>query len=111
VNLALIGQWEGKCYAIPLWILRDLLLGFEVIASELFTILDSEEIYWPSIRFFNNSTQKKDCSYVVFLEEDIFHDQKVFLQLKKNQITLSKYYDEIGFFELIARTKIPELDD
>jgi hypothetical protein len=111
VNLALIGQWEGKNHAIPLWILRDLLLGFEVIKPELFMILDTEKLYWPSIRILDDSKQKKEDSYVVFLKEDIFSNKKVHLQLKNKHISVSKYYDEIGFFEWIARTKIPELDD
>ena len=46
VELALLGYWENKQFAIPLWIMKDLLLGFEIISSDNFIILDSEPFNW-----------------------------------------------------------------
>ena len=44
IELALIGFWETKQIAIPLWILNENLLGFEIITLN-FTILDSETLF------------------------------------------------------------------
>ena len=46
IELALLGYWEKRQYAIPLWIMKDLLLGFDVISDDHFEILDSEPLTW-----------------------------------------------------------------
>ena len=46
VALAILGYWQNKQFTIPLWKINDLLLGFKLISSENFIILDSEPIRW-----------------------------------------------------------------
>lgn len=112
INLALIGLWQGEQFAIPLWILKDLLIGFEVITPDTFTVLDSEPLSWvlpnlvnrESIQFRNNNVG------VVLFGKDIFQGQKIFFRLDKRQISICEYFNELEFFTRIAQTEIPELD-
>ena len=68
VELALLGCWENKQFAIPLWIMKDLLLGFEIISSDNFIILDSEPLNWsPPVSLENEKiySQYKNIDLVI----------------------------------------------
>ena len=69
IELALLGYWEKRQYAIPLWIMKDLLLGFEVIPNEYFEILDSEPLTW-SYGIIDTKNQKMP---VTFFIDTLFH--------------------------------------
>lgn len=112
INLALIGYWEEKQYAIPLWILKDILLGFEIIKSNSFLILDSRTHTWAqSILISNNNKSIDENSSLILLNEDFFIGQKIYLKLDKGQIFVSDYFNELEFFKRIAQTEIPNLDE
>ncbi|MFX0205935.1 MAG: hypothetical protein ACFFDT_08100 [Candidatus Hodarchaeota archaeon] len=112
INLALIGYWEEKQYAIPLWILKDILLGFEIIASDSFLILDSEPHYWSQPILISNKIKPIDeNSSLILFSEDIFIGQKIYFKLDKGQIFVSDYFNELEFFKRIAQTEIPDLDE
>ncbi|MFX0050170.1 MAG: hypothetical protein ACFFAJ_06305 [Candidatus Hodarchaeota archaeon] len=112
INLALIGYWEEKQYAIPLWILKDILFGFEIITTDSFLILDSELQYWTQPTLISNNNKLKDeNSSLVLLGEDFFIGQKIYLKLDKGQIYVSDYFNDLEFFKRIAQTEIPELDE
>lgn len=114
VDLALLGYWENKRFAIPLWIINDLFLGFEIVPAENFTILDSEPIIWSQLVSMRervvNSLYNDNSSYI-FLNDGIFQGQKIYFKLEGGQIVVSKYYNELKFFERIAQTDIPEIDE
>jgi len=112
INLALIGYWEEKQYAIPLWIFKDILLGFELVTSDFFMILDSEPLTWSTPTLITNKTNSlvKNPSLVI-LNDDIFINRKIYFTLDKGQIFISDYFDDIEFFERIAKTEIPEFDE
>jgi hypothetical protein len=116
IELALLGYWEESYYAIPLWIMNDLLLGFEVIPYEQFKILDSELLTWPQRK--NDITNQKLSlrsteSNLIILDDDFFQrqNQKIYFKLQGSTINLSRYFNELELFDRIARTKIPEIDE
>ncbi|WP_455463170.1 hypothetical protein [Candidatus Hodarchaeum mangrovi] len=110
VDLALIGYWNNKYYGIPLWIMQDLLLGFEIIEEEKFIILDKESLF-----FIDSSNDYKtsfnDNETLIIVEENIFKKQKMFLEINNKNILITEYFNELDFFERIARTVIPEIDN
>ncbi|WP_455141881.1 hypothetical protein [Candidatus Hodarchaeum mangrovi] len=110
VDLALIGYWNNKYYGIPLWIMQDLLLGFEIIEEEKFIILDKESLF-----FIDSSNDYKtsfnDNETLIIVEENIFKKQKMFLEINNKNILITEYFNEIDFFERIASTVIPEIDN
>lgn len=112
IELALIGYWETQQIAIPLWILNDLLLGFEIISTEKFIVLDSEPLNWKSslptsIQTSISHTTEKET---LIITEKTFLNDKIYFQIKYSDITISEHFDEIQFFDRIAQTIIPELD-
>ncbi|MFW9905907.1 MAG: hypothetical protein ACFFFH_16415 [Candidatus Thorarchaeota archaeon] len=113
IELALLGSWEGRQHAIPLWILKDLLLGFEVISSEQYEILDSEPLTWLQQKT-TTSKQKISLSLdpnLIILDDDFFQGEKIYFKLEDNTITISRYFNEMEFFDRIARASIPEIDE
>ncbi len=113
IELALIGYWEKIQMAIPLWILNELLLGFEIISAEEYSILDSEPLRWDFLgqyKQYKISSQNSQ-SYFVFLDDELFKDNKMFFKINNGKISISEYFNELEFFERIAQTIIPELDD
>lgn len=113
IELALLGYWEKRHYAIPLWIIKDLLLGFEVIPNEQFEILDSEPLTWSQGKI-EPKNQKDLClgdSNLVILNDEFFQDQKIYFKLEGSTINVSRYFNELEFFDRIARAKIPEIDE
>ncbi|UCG89538.1 MAG: hypothetical protein JSU57_03435 [Candidatus Heimdallarchaeota archaeon] len=114
IDLALLGYWEKRQYAIPLWIMNDLLLGFEVISNEYFEILDSEPLTWfhgiLSAKNQKNSSPITEAN-LVMLSDDFFQGQKIYFKLEGSTINVSRYFNELEFFDRIARAKIPEIDE
>ncbi|MHA2248416.1 MAG: hypothetical protein ACXADY_25940 [Candidatus Hodarchaeales archaeon] len=108
-EIALLGYWENKEMAIPLWIIDDLLLGFEVISDEEYQVLSSEPLNWVY------PLTHEDISFiagngVVSLDEDIYRNRKIFFELKRTFISLSAF-NELEIFERIANVDLPEVDD
>lgn len=106
VELAILGHWQNKQYAIPLWMIRDLLLGFEVISTEDFAILDSEPMKWSQIV---KSKDFSQCEKVEFIlqEEDILHGDKIYFKIENGQIFVSEYSNAFDFFNRIAQIDLP----
>ncbi|MFX0123126.1 MAG: hypothetical protein ACFFAE_05770 [Candidatus Hodarchaeota archaeon] len=114
IDLALIGYWEKSQHAIPLWIMKDLLLGFEVIPNEHFEILDSEPLTWSqgiSVTKNQRNASSLPESNLAIVNDDFFQGQKTYFKLEGNTINLSRYFNELEFFDRIARAKIPEIDE
>ncbi|MFX1282543.1 MAG: hypothetical protein ACFFB5_02775 [Promethearchaeota archaeon] len=111
VELALLGSFENKQFAIPLWIMKDLLLGFEIIPSKGYIILNSKPLMWSPTHLTDfNSSHNKESGLIV-LSDDFFQGQKIYFKLKRGQIMPTRYFNELEFFDRIARTKIPEIDE
>lgn len=115
IDLALLGYWEKRQYAIPLWIMKDLLLGFEVIPDEHFEILDSEPLTWSqgitATKNQRNSSPLAVSNLVILNDDDFFQGQKIYFKLEGSNINVSRYFNELEFFDRIARAKIPEIDE
>ncbi len=113
IELALLGGWENKQIAIPLWILQDVLLGFEVITPKTFLVLDSEPLKWNSPVLNKQSrciSQNKQCNLEMY-DSDLFQNRKLNFKINRGRISLSEHYNELEFFERIAQTLIPELHE
>jgi len=109
-DLALIGHWNNKNYSIPLWTMQDLLLGFEIIEEESFVILDEEPLLFIDI-LKKYQPSFEDNETLIVLEENIFKNQKIFLEINDRIIFITEYFNELDFFDRIARTVIPEIDN
>ena len=113
IDLALIGYWEKEQYIIPLWILNDLLLGFEILPAIDILILDSKKILCttPVLTDEELSLENNQASYLMVFCNDFFHQQKIYFKLEKDHLSLLNYSREIEFFQRIAQAFIPELDE
>ena len=111
IELALLGYWEKRQYAIPLWIMRDLLLGFDVIFDNYFKILDSEPLTWSQEKIDNLKISPLTESSLAFLTDDFFQGQKIYFKLEGSSISVSRYFNELELLDRIARAKIPEIDE
>jgi len=113
IELALIGGWENNQIAIPLWILHDVLLGFEVITANTYLVLDSESLQWNSPYSDRQSecdSQNKQCNVEMY-DSELFQNRKLNFKINNGRISLSEHYNELEFFERIAQAVIPELDE
>ena len=112
VDLALLGTWKNQILAIPLWILNDTLIGFEILSSANFSVLDSFSLNFDSP--FNRLPQDttKNNKFLV-LDNDVFYGNTLYLKIINDSLLLSDYQqiDELAFFERIASTFIPEIDE
>ncbi|MHA1214730.1 MAG: hypothetical protein ACTSPG_05500 [Candidatus Hodarchaeales archaeon] len=111
IDLAITGHWEKKNIAIPLWIMRDLLMGFEVLKNEDFSIIDSEILTNQSFYGEINTLNPSNHNIMVVLEDEIFQGSKLCLEINNGDIYFSKYFNDTLFLERIANTTIPELDE
>lgn len=111
IELALLGYWERRQYAIPLWIMREILLGFDVISDNYFEILDSEPLTWSQGKIDNQKISVLTESTLAFLTDDFFQGQKIYFKLEGSYISVSRYFNELELLDRIARAKIPEIDE
>jgi len=111
IELALLGYWERRQYAIPLWIMREILLGFDVISDNYFEILDSEPLTWSQGKIDNQKISVLTESTLAFLTDDFFQGKKIYFKLEGSYISVSRYFNELELLDRIARAKIPEIDE
>ena len=112
IELALLGYWNENQLAIPLWITKNLLMGFEIITEDDYVILDSEPIIWStrvSQEKWRTNSRNSNRDFI-YLTDDIFQGQKIYLKIEKGQIVVSNYFNELEFFSRIAMTSLPQLD-
>jgi hypothetical protein len=107
IELALLGYWQNKQYTIPLWMIRDLLLGFEIISTKDFTILDSEPLSWSPFVKSRDLNQGEKVEFLI-QEEDLLYGNKIFLKIENSQINVSEYSSAFNFFNRIAQTDFPD---
>lgn len=109
-DLALIGKLDNNEYAIPLWIVNDQLLGFEIIESKNYSIIDSELLRWVPV-VSRKDDLKNEKTSLIMICEDIFLKNKIYLKIVQRTISVSNYSNDHEFFNRIADTFIPELDE
>ena len=115
IDLALTGYWENKEYAIPLWIMNDILIGFEIISSDRYHIIDSLSLKWnspylPSSGFIKNTS---DTDKIYVINSNLFTGNSLYLKISHGVVFISDFSqeDEVNFFKRIASTVIPEIDE
>jgi hypothetical protein len=115
IDLAIIGHWNNKEYAIPLWIMNDILIGFEILSKEYFAIIDAFSLNWQSPSYPGGSLKNSDDdkTEIYVLNSDLFQNNILYLKIAGGNIFVSDFNknEELKFFERIASTIIPELDD
>ena len=116
IDLALTGFWNLKKIAIPLWILNDTLIGFEIIQGEgQYQILDSFPLYWqtPVTQQTTEILTGPEKKEILILEDDVFCGNSIYLKIEQKSIMIANInpYDDLKFFERIASAVIPEIDE
>ncbi|MHA1541753.1 MAG: hypothetical protein ACTSQH_02110 [Candidatus Hodarchaeales archaeon] len=116
IDLALTGFWNMKKIAIPLWILNETLVGFEIIQDEShYQILDSFPLYWktPVSHQTTGGYTRSETNEKIVLDTDIFCGNTIYLKIKQKNIMISNInpQDDLQFFKRIASAVIPEIDD
>ena len=116
IDLALIGNWNTQQLAIPLWIINDELMGFDFLPiNEKYEILDSFPLIWKNpIEEITTNPQTRTIKTESFvIDNDLFISNTVNLRIEMNSIVIANTnpIDELKFFERIASTIIPEIDD
>ena len=116
IDLAITGYWKKKKIAIPLWIMNDTLIGFEVIPEEhQYKILDSFPLHWknPVIQQTSYFVTKSETTEKIVLDNDIFCADTIYLKIEKNYLMIANidFSNDLKFFERIASVVIPEIDD
>jgi hypothetical protein len=116
IDLAITGCWNNKKIAFPLWIMNDTLIGFEIISEEgQHQILDSFPLHWrtPVIQQTSINISKSETCENFVLENEIFCGDTIYLKIDEESIMIADInpIDDIKFFERIASTVIPEIDD
>jgi hypothetical protein len=115
IDLALTGFWNKEKIAIPLWILNDTLIGFEIILGEGHQILDSFPLYWqtPVTQQTTEILTGPETKENIVLEDDAFCGNSIYLKIEQKVIMIVNInpYDDLKFFERIASAVIPEIDE
>ena len=115
IDLAFIGHWENRELAIPLWIMSDILVGFEILSDGQYFVLDAFPLSWqsPFLPKLKNNSPKDDNAEIYVLNDKIFQEKTLYLKITGGNIFVSDFnrIDELKFFERIATTIIPEIDD
>ncbi len=115
IELALVGNWNNIQLAIPLWILNDVLFGFEIISEEEYEILDSFQLKWIYSDFCRNRQQRISDKEICFstLSNSLFNKNTIYFGIHHSTISIANhnFSSELAFFERIANTFIPEIDD
>ena len=111
VDLALLGRWKNQNLAIPLWIMNDTLIGFEILPSVNYSVIDSYPLNFESP--FTQISQDTKNVKVSVLNDELHDGNMVYLKIINNSLILSDYQqiDELAFFERIASMVIPEIDE
>ena len=116
VDLAFTGFWNMKRIAIPLWILNDTLIGFDIIQDEgQFQILDSFPLHWQTQVTQQTSKihDRSETGEKIVLDVDIFCGKTIYLKIEQHSIMITNInpLDDLKFFERIASAFIPEIDN
>jgi len=116
IDLAITGFWKMKEIAIPLWIMNDTLIGFEIISGEgHYQILDSFPLHWenPVTPHTSKIVTRFETTEKFVLDDDIFCGDTIYLKIDRENIIIAniKPFDDLKFFERIASAVIPEIDD
>ena len=116
IDLALTGFWNMKKIAIPLWILDDTLIGFEIIqAKGQYQIIDSLPLYWktPVTQQTSKELARSETKEITVLDANVFCGNTIYLKIKQKSIMIANInpFDDLKFFERIASAVIPEIDD
>ncbi len=111
VDLAFLGRWKNQNLAIPLWIMNDTLIGFEILPSVNYSVIGSYPLTFESP--FKKISQDTKNKKVIVLDNELYHGNMLYLRIIINSIILSDYQqiDELAFFERIASTVTPEMDE
>ncbi|PWI47229.1 hypothetical protein CEE45_12600 [Candidatus Heimdallarchaeota archaeon B3_Heim] len=111
VDLAFLGRWKNQKLAIPLWIMDDTLIGFEILSAANYSMIDSYLLTFESP--FTKISQDTKNTEVSILDNDLYHGNMLYLKIMNNSIILSDYQqiDELAFFERITSVVIPEIDE
>ena len=95
--------------------MNDILIGFEIISSDFYHILDSSPLQWHSPYLFDqgSNTFTNDSDDVYVINSNIFTGTNLYIKIAYGNIFISNFNqeDEINFFERIASTVIPEIDE
>ena len=116
IDLALTGFWNKNEIAIPLWILDDILIGFEIIQAEgQYQIIDSFPLYWkiPVTQQTSKELARSETKEIFVLDADVFCGNTIYLKIEQNSIMIANInpFDDLKFFERIASAIIPEIDE
>jgi len=116
IDLAITGYWKMNKIAIPLWIMNDTLIGFEIIPEDSqYQILDSFPLHWtnPVIQQTSNIVPRSETNEKIILDSDIFCGDTIYLKIEQNIIMIANIdaLNDLKFFERIASVVIPEIDD
>jgi len=115
IDLAFIGYWENQEFAIPLWIMSDILVGFEILSEDQYSVLDAFPLSWqsPFLPKWKINTPKENNAEIYVLNGEVFQDETLYLKITGGNVFISDFnwIDELKFFERIASTIIPEIDD
>ncbi len=113
IDIALIGICNDEPIGIPLWIMDDILLGFEVKSIKNYIILDRLPLKWYPPTIITGSKQnlhKKDATSII-LSDGLFQKKKIYLKIENNQIFISEYLTDQEVFERIVNVDIPDSND
>ena len=114
INLALVGYWNQAQFAIPLWILDDVLFGFEILSEQNYKILDSFRLEYLSFdsSIINQYDVLDKEIYFSSLSNSLFNKNTIYFEIHQASISIANnlYSSELAFFERIANTIIPEID-
>ncbi|MHA1976692.1 MAG: hypothetical protein ACW98F_03275 [Candidatus Hodarchaeales archaeon] len=110
VDLALLGLWKDQKLAIPLWIMNDTLIGFEILTSAHYRVLDSFSLNFNSP--FNSISHDKNNKKLIDLDNEVYYGDTLYFKIINDSLLLSDHQqiNELAFFERIASTIIPEID-
>ena len=115
IDLAIIGHWDNKECAIPLWIMNDILIGFEILSDDHYIIIDTSPLNWqsPSLPKWELNYPEDDNAETYVLNTDLFQNNTLYLKIAGGNLFVSDFNknEELKFFERIASTIIPEIDE
>lgn len=89
------------------------MLGFEVISSQEYDVLSSEELEWDKSTTVHhyNDTPELECQNSLIMDKSLFTGNKIFFQIYSGEISIANAFNELDFFRRISHTEIPDFDD